>query len=156
MVRQLSSSMRTSLTNTITGLTGDISLLSSIGITADRYGQLAIDNTVLEDALASDLSGVREFFAGDGNTDGMAQRVTDTIDVFTSVSTGLIVSREASIESLLDRIEDQRLAVERRAAALETRYLRQFTAMDALVGQLQSTSDFLTNQLKNIPGQNSN
>ena len=155
MARQLSTSMRTSLTNTISGLTGDISLLSSIGITADRYGQLSIDKTVLEDALASDISGVREFFAGDGTTDGLAKRVTDTIDVFTNVSTGLIVSREASIESLLDRIEDQRLAVERRAAALETRYLRQFTAMDALVGQLQSTSDFLTNQLKNIPGQNS-
>ena len=39
--------------------------------------------------------------------------------------------------------------------SLEERYIRQFSAMDTLVGQLQSTSDFLTTQLKNIPGQNS-
>ena len=84
----------------------------------------------------------------------MAKRITDKIDVYTNVSSGLIVSRENSIQALLDRNELERLTIERRMASLEERYIRQFSAMDALVGQLQSTSDFLTTQLKNIPGQN--
>jgi flagellar hook-associated protein 2 len=37
-------------------------------------------------------------------------------------------------------------------SALESRYRKQFTAMDALVGQLQSTGTFLTQQLKSLPG----
>ena len=72
------------------------------------------------------------------------------------MSSGLIISRENSIDAVLNRLEDEKLVIERRRASLEERYIRQFAAMDALVGQLQSTSDFLTNQLKNIPGQNAN
>jgi flagellar hook-associated protein 2 len=33
---------------------------------------------------------------------------------------------------------------------LEAKYTKQFTAMDTLVGQLQSTSDFLTQQMDAI------
>ena len=156
MARQLSSSLRKSLTDEVTGLTGSTNLLSSIGITADRYGQLSVDSAELTNALSTNATAVREFFAGDGTSDGLSQRVLDTIDTYTNGSTGLIVSRETSVQSLLDKVDDQRLVIERRMTSLEARYLRQFTAMDTLVGQLQSTSDFLTNQLKNIPGQNSN
>ena len=156
MMRQLSSSMRSALTDTVSGLSGDFELLSSLGISADRFGQLTIDEAKLMEALASDTAAVQAFFAGDGSTAGMAQRVIDTIDIYTNDKTGLISSREESITSKLRRIEDQRLSVERRAASLQERYIRQFAAMDALVGQLQSTSNFLTNQLSNLPGQNSN
>lgn len=155
MMRQLSSSMRSALTDTVSGLSSDFELLSSLGIAADRFGQLSIDEAELMEALASDTAAVQAFFAGDGSTAGMAQRVIDTIDIYTNDKTGLISSREESITSKLRRIEDQRLSVERRAASLEERYIRQFAAMDALVGQLQSTSNFLTNQLSNLPGQNS-
>ena len=155
MVRQLSTALRTSLTDEVAGLSGSINLLSTIGVTADRYGQLAIDSTELKNAISSDSTSVKQFFSGDGTNDGLSRRVLDTVDVYTNVSSGLISSRETSIQSLLDKIDDDRLVIERRMASLESRYLRQFTAMDALVGQLQSTSDFLTNQLKNIPGQNS-
>lgn len=156
MARQLAASMRSSLTDQVTGLTGNISLLSSLGITSDRYGQLSIDDTELSSKLSTDSSSVKEFFSGDGVTEGAAQRIIDTISIYTNVSSGLIMSRENSIDAVLDRLEDERLVIERRRASLEERYIRQFAAMDALVGQLQSTSDFLTNQLKNIPGQNSN
>ncbi|EHQ58606.1 flagellar capping protein [gamma proteobacterium HIMB55] len=155
MARQLSAALRKSLTDEVTGLSGSTTLLSTIGITADRYGQLSIDSTELTSALSTNATAVREFFAGDGTNDGLSKRILDTADIYTNSSTGLIVSRETSIQSLLDKVDDDRLVIERRMASLETRYLRQFTAMDALVGQLQSTSDFLTNQLKNIPGQNS-
>ena len=36
--------------------------------------------------------------------------------------------------------------------SLEARYLRQFNAMDALVGQLTSTGDMLKSQLDALPG----
>lgn len=156
MARQLSRALRSAVTDEVTGLSGSTTLLSTIGISADRYGQLSIDSVELTNALSSDASAVKELFAGDGTNDGLAERVLETIDIYTNTTNGLIITRETSIQSLLDKIDDERLVVERRMESLEARYLRQFTAMDSLVGQLQSTSDYLTNQLKNIPGQNSN
>jgi flagellar hook-associated protein 2 len=38
-----------------------------------------------------------------------------------------------------------------RLGLLETRLLRQFNALDALVGQLTNVSNFLTQQLANLP-----
>lgn len=156
MTRQLSVALRTSITDEVTGLTGAATLLSDIGITADEFGQLSIDSTELTNAISSNATAVKEFFAGNGTHDGVSKRVQDTIQIYTDVSTGLILSRETSVQSLLDKFDDQRSSIERRRASLEERYIRQFAAMDTLVGQLQSTSDFLASQLKNIPGQNSN
>jgi len=156
MTRQLSVALRTSITDEVTGLTGATTLLSDIGITADEFGQMSIDSTELTNAISNNSAAVKEFFAGNGTHDGVSKRVQDTIQIYTDVSTGLILSRETSVQSLLDKFDDQRSTIERRRISLEERYIRQFAAMDTLVGQLQSTSDFLANQLKNIPGQNSN
>ncbi|WBV67238.1 hypothetical protein PGH44_08450 [Legionella pneumophila] len=38
-----------------------------------------------------------------------------------------------------------------RRKSIETRYLKQFTALDTLLSQLQSTSVFLSQQLANLP-----
>jgi len=54
-------------------------------------------------------------------------------------------------ERLAD-ISDQREALDVRMNAIESRYLKQFTALDTLISQLQSTSSFLTSQLANLPG----
>lgn len=154
MARQLDSMMRSAMTDQLQ-ISGAIDQLSLIGITADRYGKLIIDSTQLTAAISSNPADVKTFFAGDTLNDGLAARVSSVIETFNNESTGLISTREQGIDAVLDRIEDQRLTVQRRRVSLEERYINQFAAMDALVGQLQSTSDFLTNQLRNIPGQNS-
>ena len=104
-----------------------------MGISADRYGQLVIDSTELANALSTDLSSVKTLFAGESGTDGVAKRITDKIDVYTNVSSGLIVSRENSIQALLDRNESERLTIERRMASLEERYIRQFSQWTPLL-----------------------
>jgi flagellar hook-associated protein 2 len=62
----------------------------------------------------------------------------------------MLLAREDRIEQSIADIADDRLDVVARMASLEERYTRQFTAMDTLVGQLQGTSDFLTNQMDAI------
>ncbi|MFQ5469334.1 MAG: flagellar filament capping protein FliD [Gammaproteobacteria bacterium] len=58
-------------------------------------------------------------------------------------------------DSLTDQIKDvteDREAQARRIDTYEQRIRGQFIAMDALVSQLRTTSDFLTSQLANLPG----
>jgi flagellar hook-associated protein 2 len=49
-------------------------------------------------------------------------------------------------------ITDQRQKLSVRLAGIEARYRKQFTAMDSLLGKLQATGSYLTQQLANLPG----
>ncbi len=65
---------------------------------------------------------------------------------------GLINAREDGLQTSLDDISAQREALELRMEPFEARLVAQFSAMDALVSSLQTTSNFLTSQLANLPG----
>ena len=57
------SDLRSKISNPITGLSGDIKLLSQIGITSTTDDKLVINEADLDDALANDLDGVSHLFA---------------------------------------------------------------------------------------------
>ncbi len=68
------------------------------------------------------------------------------------VSDGLIENRSAGLRRQVDEVSDQREALELRLETIEARYRAQFTALDTLLSQLQTTSTFLTQQLATLPG----
>ena len=67
-------------------------------------------------------------------------------------SGGVISAREDGLNESLSDIQDERDALDLRMEAVEARLVAQFSALDALVAQFQSTSNFLTQQLSNLPG----
>ncbi len=87
-------------------------------------------------------------------TRGIAGQLDDLLDDFLQTG-GFIASREESINDSLDDIEDDRIRLDDRIAALEARLIRQFSALDALVAQFNQTSNFLAQQLANLPQPNS-
>lgn len=62
-------------------------------------------------------------------------------------TTGPISTRTDGINKSVADIQKQVATMNLRLADLQKRYLAQFNAMDALVGQMKATSDFLTQQL---------
>jgi len=66
--------------------------------------------------------------------------------VFTSITDGL--NRQVS------GITEERAVLSRRLVTLEARVRSRFTALDILIAQFQTTSDFLTQQLSNLPFSN--
>jgi flagellar hook-associated protein 2 len=67
----------------------------------------------------------------------------DTNGIFSSTST--------SIQSQIEDISDDRASLQRRLTTIEARLRSQFTALDLLVSQLQSTSSYLSQQLATLP-----
>ncbi len=67
------------------------------------------------------------------------------------VADGIFSSVKDGLNQRIERINNDREALSRRLASFEDRIRKQFNAMDVLVSQLQSTSNFLNNQLASLP-----
>ena len=154
--RRLQSVIRSSITDVVDNANTSIAALSELGIEADRYGDLSLDSATFQSKLSSKPEDMKLFFSGNvvtsglsDNTDsaGMADRLKSSIDDYITASTGMLSTKETRIDSALEDITDDRLDVVARMTSLEERYTKQFTAMDTLVSQLRSTSDFLTYQM---------
>lgn len=64
---------------------------------------------------------------------------------------GAITSRTDGINKSIKDIDNQRDALNLRLVDIEKRYRAQFTALDTMLAQMTSTSNFLTQQLANLP-----
>jgi flagellar hook-associated protein 2 len=121
----------------------DTASLASIGVTTQTDGKMAADATKLDAALADDFDSVGGLFTG---TTGLATRL-DTIVSSTLTSAGAIATREGNLKTTLKSITTQRASLDQRLEQVRARLSKQFNAMDSLLGQLKTTSSFLSAQL---------
>ncbi len=149
VLRGVKSQIRTQLTSSVAGL--DFGTLSEIGVTTKESGKLSLDSSKFDTVMESDFTAVSQLFASEN---GLAKSLDNVIDGYVK-SGGILSSRTEGLQSRISSLGDDREQLNRRLAALESRYLAQFTAMDLLVGQLKSTGDYLTSQLANLPKPNS-
>jgi flagellar hook-associated protein 2 len=85
---------------------------------------------------------------------GFAQRLGSLLDGLLA-TTGPIANRTDGINRSITDIGRQREVLERRMTDIEARYRAQFTRLDELIGRMQTTSNFLTQQLARLPSSSS-
>ena len=105
---------------------------------------MLVDAGRLADALGTDPAEVIALFTH--GTEGLPARLQAAADALTQ-SDGLIAGREEGLNSRVRSLESQQLRYERRLELVEQRLRAQFTALETLVSQMQSTSSYLTQQL---------
>ena len=133
--------------------------LSSIGIETQRDGTLKFDSSKLKTALETDPSGVATLFTGaeaSGGAaaiNGLGNRFKSYLDTVLN-SSGSLNSRLDTLNKNIGGLTDDRQTLNTRLQKLEARYIKQFSAMDALVGQLTATSTYLTAQFKAMSNSN--
>jgi len=82
---------------------------------------------------------------------GLGEQLNALLDSYLG-GDGSITAREESINASLEDIADEREALELRIESLQARLVSQFTALDALVANFQTTGNFLAQQINNLPG----
>jgi flagellar hook-associated protein 2 len=140
----IESQLRSVFNSAATGLSGNYSYLAEVGVTFQKDGTLALDASTLDSALIADFDGVAQLF-GD-SSQGYAVQLKGITDSLLS-TTGVLKVRQDGINDRIDNLEDRKVRLERRLEIVQKRYQDQFTALDTLLGNLQATSDYLTNQL---------
>ena len=143
---------------------------ATLGLTAVA-GTTGVDVAGTIDGVAATGSG-RVLMATSGNADGLqlevlggttgsrgdvvfSRGVADQLDTLLDdylEFDGLLDSRTTSINDQLSDVSDQRDALQAHLDQVEKRYRAQFTALDAAMGQMQATSNYLSQQLASLPG----
>jgi len=147
-VRGIRARIRRELSTAVVDIDAPFKMLSEVGIQVQLDGKLEIKDDKLSSTLAGDFSKFGQLFA---NSDGFAVRLFDLVDNYLD-SDGIIETRSKGLSRDIEGYNDQRDTLNQRLSSLETRLLRQFNALDSLLGQLSSTSNFLAQQLNNLPG----
>jgi flagellar hook-associated protein 2 len=149
--RSIGTELRTLVQTAVSGISGGIATLSDIGIALQKDGTLVVDSAKLNTALTDPAKDVASLFSSTttGNT-GIAVRFYDALDGIVG-SSGLIVSRTTGIAASIKDIGKQRDTLQLRLVQIEKRYRAQFSALDSLVASMNKTSQFLTQQLANLP-----
>lgn len=124
----------------------DYADLSALGLKTAVDGTLTLDGTALDAALAADGGAVRKAF---GDSAAFSTSLRGTLTAYIG-DDGVIGDRTKSLNDRLASITTQRADLDRRMAQFEADYRRQFTALDSMMAQMQSTSSFLTQQLSKL------
>ncbi|MFT8211247.1 MAG: flagellar filament capping protein FliD [Symbiopectobacterium sp.] len=145
-VRGIQTELKTQLSTAQSGM--DISTLNEMGIKQNpTTGALEIDSEKLKTALTDKSSEVTEFFVGDGKKTGLATQFNTYLDSVLDSKKGAIQTAKDSIAATQKTLKK---TYERTQQSIEdniARYKAQFTQLDKLVSQMNSTSDYLTAQL---------
>jgi flagellar hook-associated protein 2 len=140
----------------VSGITGGIATLSDIGISIQKDGTLTTDSTKLQAALNNrDFDLATLFGSTTAGNKGIAVRFNEMLEGVVG-SAGLISSRTDGINASIKDIQKRGEALQLRLLQVEKRYRAQFSALDVLVASMNQTSNYLTQQLANLPGASNN
>jgi flagellar hook-associated protein 2 len=145
-VRAVQTQIRGVLSSILPTTIDGLSSLSQIGISFQKDGTLTFDSGKLNTVFNESPENIAALFA----TDGFAVKLDKTIDGMLK-NNGLLDGRMDGINASIKDIGKQREAFVNRLETVEKRYRNQFTALDAMISSMSQTSNFLQQQLANIP-----
>jgi flagellar hook-associated protein 2 len=136
--------LRSVLNTAPVGLSTAMRSLSEVGVRTQRDGTLSLDSGDFNAALSTDFAGVAELFAHDDQ--GYAFRFSALADDLLDVE-GLLANRDKTLNARIDRNEDRQLNMEYQLELKEQHMRNRYAALDSLIGNLQSTSNYLISAL---------
>ncbi len=126
----------------LVGGTANGGTLSSLGISLQVDGKLKLDSEKLKTGLADGGRQAANLFGG---AEGFAAKLNTQFDQWVGTK-GMLASRTESISQQLKDLNVRQTTLNTRMGDLTARYQAQFTALDALMSKLNSTSSYLQQQ----------
>lgn len=137
MTRNAAKDLRDTVSDNVTDL-------KAMGITIAKDGTLKLDEAAFDTGMARDPAAAARLFSSDSGA--LAGKLDATLDRLVDAE-GLLAGRSESLATRSKTLANQRSALDFRMSQAESRYRTQFTALDVLLTSLQTSSDFLTQQL---------
>jgi len=145
-INRIKRGLQSLLSNTVKS-SGNLSVLSQLGISTQMNGTLKQDNTKMDAAFADNYEDVAKLLSGEDDVDGVMKSFNYYLLDITSKSNGLYASKKNSYTQVINRLDDNIKHMEPRMAKKEAILRAQFTAMESLVSGLNAQGSFLTQQM---------
>jgi flagellar hook-associated protein 2 len=152
-VRTIESRLRSDLSTMVgDSAQGEFAMLSDLGISLKLDGTLSLDDAELDMAIANDMGAVERFFAGSGETPGMAGRLAETSGQLLG-SNGALTNAIGGAENRIESLGQRYVRMEQGIEQTLERYRTQFGQLDGMIAQMNQTSDYLTQQFAAMDAQ---
>jgi len=122
----------------------DMKVLTEIGVAFQKDGTLAVDSDKLDKALGANLKGVANLFSSaTGSTGGYGKQIDAIV---TDLNANALKVASDGVTSTIKKLDDQYDAMQVRVDSTVDRYRKQFNQLDVLIGKLNNTKSYLTQQ----------
>ena len=150
LLQTVRNQVRALVTNTSTTPGTNIRAARDVGLSLDRFGKMTLDEAKLDTALQNNFTQVSTMFtAGTNNKSiyspapaGLAGEAVNSIEKML-LSTGLIDSQTKSAAAQIVKHKEELKVLDERMEKLMTRYMSQFSVMESIVGNSNSTREGL-------------
>ena len=150
LLQSVRGQVRALITNTSTTAGTTITAARDVGLSIDRYGKLALDETKLDTALLNNFDEVSTMFSAGTNNQSVYSTAPGGLagDAITSInkmllSTGLIDTQSNNATAQIAKYKDELTALDGRMEKLLARYMKQFGVMEGIVGNSNNLRDSL-------------
>ncbi|HET7525370.1 MAG TPA: flagellar filament capping protein FliD, partial [Burkholderiaceae bacterium] len=144
--------LRGSLRNAVRGNSSastKFTRLADIGFNVAQDGSITLDSSKLDNALAN-VGELKKLFSNSDSAvpanNGFATMFRNLGDQALGIN-GALSTRSDGLRTSIQRNQDRQAELENRVALTEDRLRKQYTALDAQMGQLQSLSNYVSQQL---------
>jgi flagellar hook-associated protein 2 len=150
LLQSVRNQVRALVTNTSSTPGTSIRAARDVGLSLDRFGKLNLDEAKLDAALQNNFTEVSMMFtAGTSNKSiyspapaGLAGEAINSIEKML-LSTGLIDTQTKSAAAQIVKHKEELKILDERMEKLMTRYMSQFSVMESIVGNSNSTREGL-------------
>jgi len=143
MLLNIDAQLRRIMGAPVVGTSVPYTTLANLGITAGVDGTLSLDSTKFQAALTASPGAVSAVFGG---VNGVATQLYTAVDAHIATG-GDISTRDGTLSTQRKDLTAQKTALDDRMTVVQARYLKQFNALDSLLTQMNSTANYLTQQL---------
>jgi flagellar hook-associated protein 2 len=155
-LRSITQGLENLLGGQVSGGQAGYDTLYSVGISLDRYGKLQVDDSKLTDTLTNHFSDVKTIFsAATGTSQGIATSVSDYLKTVLDPVSGMITTKESSLQSTITDLQDQQTRMQTRIDKQQEILQNQFNALEQLISSYQATGNYLTQQIDSLSNLNS-
>ena len=158
-LQNLKSSLMSFIAQEAPGLTGNNGLASTYGLTQDTSGsgKLSFNSSTLDSILTSNPSQAQQYFSslfdGSPTANGVAGSggMINFLNTYTNPANGIILDKTNSINSEITNLSNQISLQQANVQEQMGMYAKEFSQLESYIGQMQSTSNSLTNEINQLP-----
>jgi flagellar hook-associated protein 2 len=155
--RRVKSDLRSMLVSDSSTPGSDLSAMWQLGLSIDRYGKASVNETTLSSALSTNYDDVVTILSADTDNQsvygtasrGIAGDALYSIDALIS-SRGTLATQTTNSESRILNYKARLEELETKLEDVKQRYLRQFAAMESIVGKNKGMSSSLESSFKGL------